>query len=138
MPAPALKDAALTTFDFSNAALVFQSGTTTGVPGRHYMESATFYDAALLAGFDRFVLSDRARLRYFNLVPSPAENPRSSLGYMMARIAEKRGNGATGWYLRAGELRFDDFIADIEVAAAAAQPVASRPLHLRSPICSTQ
>ena len=36
------------------------------------METRALYDAALLAGFDRFMLSDGARLRYFNLVPNPA------------------------------------------------------------------
>ena len=44
------------------------------------METAALYDAALLAAFDRFVLADGARLRFFNLVPSPAERdaPRSA------------------------------------------------------------
>ena len=44
-----------------------------------YLETPALYDAALLAGFDRFVLADGARLRYFNLVPNPPKRriPRS-------------------------------------------------------------
>lgn len=124
VPAPAFRDAALTTFAPETAALIFQtSGTTTGMPGRHYMESSSLYDSALLAAFDRFALPDGARLRYFNLVPNPADNPHSSLGYMMWRIAGLRGDARTGWYLGDDKLRFNDFLADLQVAIAQAQPV---------------
>lgn len=124
VPAPAFRDAALTTFVPQTAALIFQtSGTTTGMPGRHYMESAALYDSALLAAFDRFALADGARLRYFNLVPNPADNPHSSLGYMMWRIAELRGDARTGWYLSGDTLRFDDFVADVQGAIAQVQAV---------------
>jgi hypothetical protein len=124
VPAPAFRDAALTTFDSAGALLVFHtSGTASGSWGRHYMETPSLYDAALLAGFDRFVLRDGARLRYLNLVPNPAENTHSSLGYMMARVAERFGDGRTGWYLAGNELLFDRFRADVEAAIAAGQPV---------------
>jgi hypothetical protein len=124
MPAAAFKEAALATFDPAGAALVFEtSGTTIGTPGRHYMETPALYDAALLAGFDRFVLGDGARPRFLNLVPNPAERPHSSLGYMMARVAEQRGNGHTGWYLRGDALLAEEFFSDVSSATAQAQPV---------------
>jgi Acyl-protein synthetase, LuxE len=124
VPAPAFKEAALTTFDPARATLVFEtSGTTRGTPGRHYMETPVLYDAALLAGFDRFVLSDGARLRYLNCVPNPAERPSSSLGYMMARVSDRRGDGKTGWYLRGDELLMDAFATDVRTTAAQRQPV---------------
>jgi hypothetical protein len=124
VPAAAFKEATLTTFDPARAALVFEtSGTTRGTPGRHFMETPALYDAALLAGFDRFVLSDGAGLRYFNLVPNPAERQNSSLGYMMARVAQVRGDGRTGWYLRGDELLIDDFAADLRASIAESRPV---------------
>lgn len=114
VPAAAFKEAALTTFDSGTAALVFEtSGTTLGTPGRHYMETSALYDAALLAGFDRFVLDDAPPLRYFNLVPNPHERPHSSLGYMMARVSALRGDGRTGWYLRSDDLLIDELVTDI-------------------------
>jgi hypothetical protein len=123
VPTDAFKEAALATFDVGNAALSFvTSGTTQAVRGRHYMETAALYNAALVAGFDRFILADGARLRYFNLVPNPVERSDSSLGYMMARVSELRGDGRTGWYLRGDELLADAFLADIEDAVRNRQP----------------
>jgi hypothetical protein len=124
VPAPAFKEAALTTFDPAKAALAFEtSGTTGPASGRHYMETAELYDAALLAAYDRLVLADGARLRYFNLVPNPRERPASSLGYMLRSIAERRGDGRTGWYLRDNELAFEDFARDVRAAIEEDRPV---------------
>jgi hypothetical protein len=123
-PAPAFKEAVLATFDPATAALAFETSGTTGArSGRHYMETSELYDAALLAAFDRLVLGDGAQLRYFNLVPNPGERPASSLGYMMRRIAEQRGDGRTGWYLRDNALLFDPFARDLAAACSEGQPV---------------
>ena len=92
----------MTTFDPADAVATFQtSGTTQGFSGKHLFEpsSLALYDAALLAGFDRFVLADAATLRYLLLVPQRAS---SSLGYMMRRVASSRGDGQGGSYLDEG------------------------------------
>ncbi|MGA8661965.1 MAG: hypothetical protein WA428_04060 [Candidatus Cybelea sp.] len=124
IPAPAFKEATLATFDARDAALTFEtSGTTDGRPGRHYLETPALYDAALLAGFDRFMLADDATLRYFNCVPNPRESPHSSLGYMMKRVAEARGDGETGWYLRDGELLFETLKSDLRDLLTGRRPV---------------
>lgn len=119
VPAGAYKEATLATFDVRNAALAFvTSGTTAGVGGRHYMESRRLYDAALLGGFDRFMLAGRPRLRYLNVVPNPADRPQSSLGHMMARISADRGDENTGWYVRGDDLFIEAFFADLADAGA--------------------
>jgi Acyl-protein synthetase, LuxE len=124
VPAAAFKEAAIATFDPKHAALTFEtSGTTRGTGGLHHMETSALYDASLLAGFDRFVLRDGARLRYLNLVPNPAERRHSSLGYMMARVSERRGDGRSGWYLRGDDLLVDAFAGDVRDAIAEGQPV---------------
>ncbi len=124
VPTDAYKEAQLATFDVSHAALSFEtSGTTQGVGGRHYMETTALYDAALLAGFDRFMLSDGLRLRYLNLVPNPANRPQSSLGYMMAMVSAKRGDGNTGWFVQDDEIFSNAFIADAQDAASRNEPV---------------
>ena len=123
-PAAAFKDAELATFDPAVAALSFEtSGTTAGRAGRHFMESAALYEAALLAAFDRFVLPDRAALQYFNLVPDPRERPASSLGYMMGRVSEQRGAGETGWYVHGDRLSYGELLRDLREAIAAERPV---------------
>ena len=124
VPAAAFKEATLATFDAARAQLAFAtSGTTHGVRGRHYMEKREMYDAALLAGFDRFVLSGAPRLRYLNLVPNPSERPDSSLGYMMARVSAQRGDAHTGWYVRGDALHVDDFFDDLQTAISNERPV---------------
>lgn len=118
LPAAAFKEATLTTFDPARAALAFEtSGTTSGTGGRHYMETRALYDAALLAGFARYVLGDGAPLRYLNVVPNPADRPQSSLGYMMQQVSLHFGDGRTGWFVRGDDLFVDAFIADARAAA---------------------
>jgi hypothetical protein len=124
VPAAAFKSATLATFDPAHASLRFEtSGTSVGTGGRHFMETADLYDAALVAAFDRFVLSDGTRLRYFNLVPNPAERPHSSLGYMMGRVAAQRGDGNTGWYIAGDALLVDALLLDARAAIVRQQPV---------------
>lgn len=120
VPAAAYKEAALCTFDPSHAALAFQtSGTMQGVGGKHYMETAELYDAALLAGFKDAMLHDAPQpLRYLNLVPDPAERPQSSLGYMMRRVSQTCGDGEDGWYLQEDVLDVERFTADAGRAIA--------------------
>jgi Acyl-protein synthetase, LuxE len=124
VPSAAFKEATLAPFNPHNAALVFEtSGTTRGEGGRHYMETATLYDASLLASFQAFVIPDHVRLRYLNLVPDPSENPHSSLGYMMKHVSDQFGDGATGWFVHNGELDVDALVGELESAIAHDRPV---------------
>jgi hypothetical protein len=125
VPAAAYKEAALCTFEPSKAALAFEtSGTTQGVGGKHYMETAALYDAALLAGFREGMLQgvDR-KLRYLLLVPNPAKRPQSSLGYMMRKVAQEYGDGSEAWYLDGDDLHAGAFVRDCEAASKAGVPV---------------
>jgi len=124
VPASAFKDATLATFDVSQAELVFQTSGTTGErSGKHYVEHARLYDAALLAGFDRFMLPDRPKLRYLNLVPNPRWKPHSSLGYMMGHVSVLRGEGNAAYFLDDERVDIDGFARALERAVADHQPV---------------
>jgi hypothetical protein len=124
VPSAAFKEAALTTFPPTQAELTFTtSGTTGSATGYHYMESARLYDAALQAGFDRFMLPDHCALRYLNIVPNPAQQPHSSLGYMMARVSNVRGDGATAWYLDGEGINIEALIGDLDGAVDHDRPV---------------
>jgi Acyl-protein synthetase, LuxE len=103
VPASAFKDALLTTFEPRDAELEFHtSGTTAARAGRHFVERAALYDASLLAGFDRFMLPDRPRLRFLNLIESPRTKAHSSLGYMLGHVSVLRGDGVPS-YVVSGE-----------------------------------
>jgi len=124
VPAAAFKDATLATFDVAQAELVFQtSGTTAERSGKHYVEHARLYDAALLAAFDRFMLADRIKLRYFNLVPNPRWKPHSSLGYMMGHVSVLRGDGQVAYFLDDDGVDVTGFARALAGAVAQVQPV---------------
>jgi hypothetical protein len=119
VPAAAFKEATLTTFPAERAVLAFEtSGTTQGRPGKHFFETPRLYDAALIAGFERFMLADGARLRYCNLLANPATRPESSLGYMMGRVSQTFGEVDAGWYVDRDALDFEHFVADVRDARA--------------------
>ena len=120
VPSAAFKEAALCTFDPSQAALAFEtSGTTQGIGGKHYMETAALYDAAMTAGFkDGMLRGTHTALRYLMLVPNPAQRPQSSLGYMMRGVAAAFGDGKEQWYLHGDTIDVDRFVADVRNASA--------------------
>jgi Acyl-protein synthetase, LuxE len=118
VPASAFKDAVLTTFDPAEAELEFHtSGTTERRSGRHYMQRAALYDAALTAGFERFMLPHGERPAFFNFVPDPQERPHSSLGYMMRRVGRRFGRGEPHFYLHGDALDVAAFRHDLATAA---------------------
>jgi hypothetical protein len=118
VPAAAFKEATLATFPVDAAVLAFEtSGTFDGHPGTHYFETHALYDAALLSGFERFMLPDGARLRYCNVVPNPSTRPQSSLGYMMRAVAGAFGDGKTSWYVQPETIDVDRLIVDLHDAA---------------------
>lgn len=124
VPSAAFKEAALATFDVRQAELEFHtSGTTDTRAGKHYVEHARLYDASLLAGFDRFMLCDRAKLRYLMLVPNPRYKRHSSLGYMLGHVSVLRGDGKAGYFLDENAVDVDGFTHALRAAVAEGQPV---------------
>jgi hypothetical protein len=124
VPSSAFKDATLVTFNYLLAERSFRtSGTTADRSGTHYLERAFLYDESLLAGFDRFMRPDNAKLRYLNLVPDPRENKHSSLGYMMGHVSVLRGDGKAGWFFKDDRVDVPAFQAALERAADEGQAV---------------
>lgn len=124
LPAGAFKEAAICTFDPAKAELVFEtSGTTTGAGGTHYMESARLYDASLLAGFEYALVSEPDPVRYCMLLPSPEQQPRSSLSYMMDRAAKAFGDRKHSWYVEGDKLQVARFIDDVRAARQTGTPL---------------
>jgi hypothetical protein len=120
-PAGAFKEAALCTFDPSQAVLTFEtSGTTLRTRGKHYLESRALYDAAAIEGFDRlFLHCDGTIYRFLLLTPRFSfDGPQSSLAYMLDRVSGVFGDSEDGSYVRAGNLLGNDFIAAARRAAA--------------------
>jgi len=124
VPAAAFKEAVLSTVDPAAAAIWFQtSGTTAATAGRHYLATTELYEAALLAGFDRALLPDGARLRYLLLVPDARKAPHSSLGFMMDRVAAARGDGFDERFIDGDTFDATAFARALDTAVADRVPV---------------
>lgn len=128
VPAGAFKEAALCTFDPSQAFLAFEtSGTSSGARGKHYLEDSNLYDASLLGSFEQYFLQGAGTIfRFLLLVPhfSPAQGGRqSSLAYMMDRAASCFGDGQEQWFIKGHTLIVPDFVAAARAATGENVPV---------------
>lgn len=103
------------------------SGTTRGRErrGEHVVPDLSLYRASLLPTFDHFVLPDGARPTLLSLVPSPPEQPDSSLSFMIGEVVRQRGNGESGWFVSVADgLDAARLLAALRLAEASDAPVA--------------
>jgi acyl-CoA synthetase (AMP-forming)/AMP-acid ligase II len=128
VPTGAFKEMALRSFPPERERHVFRtSGTTTARRGELHLDTLALYEASLRPTFRRHLLPDlrpgrRARLRV--LAPAPAEAPDSSLSHMFGVVLSALGDDASGFDVRAGELRAAELLVALEKAATDAVPVA--------------
>ncbi|MFH1160155.1 MAG: acyl transferase [bacterium] len=79
--------------------LIFKSSGTTGTdPSIHAVADPGLYRSALLSGF-RYFYGDPGDYLICALVPSPQENPRSSLAYMIDTLIKAGARPGNGFYL---------------------------------------
>jgi hypothetical protein len=110
VPAASFASVRLACFPPENTAVTFSSsGTTTGSirPSTLELDSTVLYDASLLEHYRARVLPDAVSMRMVALAPSFEEAPRSSLSYMLSRVAAVLGETTGGFFIREGHLAFD-------------------------------
>jgi hypothetical protein len=123
VPAPAFAEVALTC---GEPTVVFRtSGTTrSGAPrGEHHVVDPSLYATSVLAGFRRFVVPDRERMRVLSLIPTVDEAPDSSLAYMAATLLDALGDEASGTFVTRNQALLGAFLAALEHASADGTPV---------------
>jgi len=104
------------------AAVYETSGTTTGQPGRQYLLATDLYREISVGGAQRIgPLSSKAQLHF--LVPSPRENPHSSLSAMFG-FWEKASGAKSHFWVRKGQLDFSGLREALSAAIQAGQPLA--------------
>jgi len=114
VPAASFASARLACFPPSDSVLTFESSGTTSGGGSfstHELDTAALYDASLLEHYRARVLPDASSMRLIALAPSFDEAPRSSLSYMLAKIAGVLGEPGGGFFIRDGQLAFDALCA---------------------------
>lgn len=119
VPQSAFKEWTLATFAVADAVARFDSsGTTQGTPSRHYLDTLTLYDAAVVAPFRHFVLPDDAELGCLALVPAPEDAPHSSLAHMAGVVGRACFGGRITFFVRDDRLDIDGVVRACDEAAA--------------------
>lgn len=84
---------------FEAETTFFSSSTTQQKPSEHHIASLKWYDAALLACFERHFGSVK-QYCIFGLLPAYLERNGASLVYMVNKLIELSGNSMGGFYLQ--------------------------------------
>ena len=107
-PVAAFKVAPLATAEaLAHPAAQFEtSGTTDGRPGQVVLRDTALYDASLHRAFAHWMVPESAarnglQFRCIALTPSASSRPRSSLGFMVRRLAQRWDDGGATEHLGA-------------------------------------
>jgi len=126
VPATAFKHLDLIAGDTPVPEATFRtSGTSRGTErrGRHLVPRLSLYRRSLLPGFSAHVLAARGRIRFVSLIPSPLQQPESSLSFMVGAAAEAFAT-ETHWLVdAAGTLDTEELRRVARRAANAREPV---------------
>lgn len=102
VPATAFKHVRLVAGEQSAVERVFRtSGTLSGGErrGEHAVLDLDLYRSSLLPAFRAHLLPDGLRLPILSLVPSPADRPDSSLGFMVEAAMHALGEEGSDWFV---------------------------------------
>jgi hypothetical protein len=78
--------------------IFLSSGTTGTIQSRHIIRDLSIYEQSLLRGFNMFYGSP-ADYHIFGLIPSPEENPDSSLVYMVKALMDQGPDKEHGFFM---------------------------------------
>ncbi|OGH55776.1 MAG: hypothetical protein A3G34_11365 [Candidatus Lindowbacteria bacterium RIFCSPLOWO2_12_FULL_62_27] len=121
-PTTAFRAAVLASFSPAKTVRVFEtSGTTTGKPGKHHLDTLMLYDESAIPNFGRHVLPDGASLPMRILLPTIEEAPHSSLVYM-CRIAADAFAVNAEWYIHDRKLNVDALVEDLGLSVETGDP----------------
>ncbi|MBI3251831.1 MAG: hypothetical protein HYZ52_00730 [Candidatus Omnitrophica bacterium] len=115
IPTDGFKNLVLTTFPVKKAVKLFRtSGTTGRGRGAHFFDTLKYYEAAIGPPFEKHLLFDNARLRFFFLMASPGEAADSSLSHMMGVVNRRYSRPPGKFYARRGRFFFKEMLADLK------------------------
>jgi hypothetical protein len=129
VPAGAFKEVALRGFPAAASCKVFRTSGSSGTRrGELHLDTLRLYEASVGPPFDRFVLPELegrpGRARLLVLAPAPGEVPDSSLSHMFGVLLGRRGDPASGFFVRGGALDAPVLVAALEACGDTDAPVA--------------
>jgi hypothetical protein len=128
VPTGAFKEVALRSFPPEATVHVFRtSGTSVERRGALHLDTLALYEASLVPTFERGVLPDLAAgapVHFVVLAAAPEEAPDSSLSHMFGVMLRRRGDDASGFFLRGGRLDLAPLVDALANAEGAEAPTA--------------
>lgn len=92
VPVDAFKQLPLTCTPIEEAEAIFMtSGSTSGVPGKHYHHSLEVYDRSMILNFAEHVMKDRGKIRMAIVYPTVEAMPNSSLAHYLGLAKREFG-----------------------------------------------
>ena len=131
LPVECFKRADVCPFDVRRTVAEFRSsGTTEGTRSVHRFRDLGLYQRSMLYAFTALIAGKFApESRMLSLMPSYADNPHSSLGYMLSRLTDLMGEGGSGCYFSMERgLDVEGLCAQLEEASSLGHAV-----HLMGP-----
>lgn len=124
VPTDVFKHARVACFAPERAVRTFRtSGTTQEVRGEHHFEDLSLYESAAESAARRWLLP-RSAYRFVLLASDEGEAPDSSLSFMLARFAERWGDGRDAFFIARGTLDAEGAWRAIDEARSGGAPVA--------------
>jgi len=125
VPTGVFKELELRCFPARAVRHVFRtSGTSREARGQLFLDTLELYEASLRSSFERHVLAGLTHpVRMRIVAPAPGEAPDSSLSHMFGVAIRQWGDGASGFDVLGGSLRFDSLWSALEAAVREGTPV---------------
>jgi hypothetical protein len=128
LPTDAFKQAVVAVFQPESAVRLFMtSGTSQGPEsrGKIYKDAAALdlHDRAVCAGFERYCLPDRSRIRILVLAPPPERVPNLRMAHDCAMFRDRYGADGSDHMVGERGLELERLAEDLERAEAEGEPV---------------
>ncbi len=124
VPTDVFRSVDLCSFPTQDSELLFMtSGTTSGSRGRHYLRRSDTYLASLSAWFRTFLLVGGAAPKVVVFAPSAAQDPSSSLSFMLQWAVDAEGAPGSGFFWDSQGPRLAAGLKAMRQAQDLAQPV---------------
>lgn len=126
VPTQAFRELELRSFPKSAVRRIFRTSGTTGAKrGQHFFRTLKYYEAAIKPSFEKYLLPDCKKLRYFFLITSPLNKKDSSLCHMMGVVNRFYAKGKGRFYVRNERLSAEQLYQGLAVSKQAVMILAT-------------
>jgi len=124
VPVDAFKQLPLTSTPIEEAVAVFMtSGSTSGVPGKHYHATLDVYNTSMKIHFKKHVMREMDTIRMIILYPTAEEMPNSSLAHYLDLAKKEFGSTGSAYCFDENGIQYDKLFSILTEAEEENEPV---------------